>query len=115
VNNIAMAVAEQPAPANPPRDFPSPAEQSRLWADKAVAVAELVPAAERTDECATGCAAAKANVAELLERAGRLQEAQRHFAEAEQLAASVGFTAGVEQAAAGRARVQLELRKRQGG
>jgi hypothetical protein len=115
VNNIATSVAEQPPPPKPPRNFPSQAEQSRLWAEKAVAVAGRVAAADRTDECATGCAAAKANVAELLERAGRLQEAQRLFGEAGQLAASVGFAAGVEKAAAGRARVQLELRKRHGG
>jgi hypothetical protein len=115
VNNIATSVAEQPPPPKPPRNFPSPAEQSRLWAEKAVAVAARIPEPDRTDECATGCAAAKTNMAELLERAGRLQEAQRLFGEAEQLAASVEFAAGVEMAAAGRTRVQQELRKRHGG
>jgi hypothetical protein len=112
VNNIATSIAEQPAPPALPRNFPSQEEQSRLWAEKAIAVSERIVAPDRTDECSHGCAAAKVNIAELLERRGKLQEAQRLFGEAEGLASSVGFAAGVEVASSGRKRVQQEIRKR---
>jgi hypothetical protein len=112
VNNIATSIAEQPAPSEPPRNFLSQEEQARLWAEKAISVSEQIVPPDRTDECATGCATAKANIAELLERKGQLQDAQRLFRDAEEIASSVGFTEGVQIASSGRKRVLQELRKR---
>src|ERR1700759_104221 len=91
VNNLANSVAQQKSLANPPPNFPSFEQQAELWASKAISVAEAIPAVHRTDECTTGCATAKANLAELAERAGRFSEALRLFKDAERLSNTIGY------------------------
>lgn len=112
MNNIATSVAQQSPSASPPPNFPSPPEQAALWAQKAIDVSASVPDSERTDECSTGCATAKANLAELAERAGRLDEALRLFGEAEKISKEVEFTEGVNYGSLGRKRVQEKLKNR---
>jgi predicted TPR repeat methyltransferase len=112
VNNIATSIAEKSPSASAPPNFPSPPEQAALWAQKAIDVSETVPESERTDECSTGCATAKANLAELAERAGRFDEALRLFGEAEQISKDVAFAEGVNFASLGRKRVQETTKNR---
>jgi hypothetical protein len=109
VNNIASSLAEQRPLDDRPPNFLSFQEQALLWAEKAVAVAESIPAADRTDECTSGCATAKANMAELAERGGRLSDALALFKEAERLAKTIGFKEGEEVASSGRKRVHQTL------
>jgi hypothetical protein len=113
MNNMASAIAEQPTPPPSvplPKDFPSPSQQAEVWARQALQLAANIPVGDRNEECITGCATAKANIAELIERDGRLAEALKFFEEAENEAKSVGFSEGMQVAGEGKRRVQEAIK-----
>ena len=110
MNNLASSIAEQKPLAKPPPNFPSLDQQAALWANKAIGLAQTIPAADRTNECTTGCATAKANLAQLAERAGRFADAIRLFNDAEKLSRSAGFQEGIQMASSGGIRVEKALK-----
>jgi len=72
--------------------------------------AESIPASARTEECASGCATAKTNLAELAERGGKLADALALFNDAEGISKSIGFEEGTKMASSGRKRVQQAMK-----
>ncbi|KAF2674137.1 hypothetical protein BT63DRAFT_449125 [Microthyrium microscopicum] len=110
MNNLASAIAQMPAPTGVATDFPTPQRQAEMWAEKALVLADTIPAADRTDECTTGCATAKANLGELAEQAKRFPEALKLFKEAHELSRSVGFGEGVQMASLGQQRVERAIK-----
>ena len=114
MNNIAASLAQQLAPPPelaPPSDAPSafPATpvtraqlvaQGRVWAQRAVELADSMPAAERTSECIAGGLMALINLGQLYAMEGNEAEARKRFHDAEKRCKDVNLDEGVAKAKA---------------
>lgn len=101
MNNLATSLAQQRSPS-PSLSTPQPptqqdlTHQARLWATKALSLAQTIPKEDKTEECDIGCAVATHNLAEFAEMDGEVEEARRLYGEAVKMARSVGFEEGVK-------------------
>ena len=128
VNNISTCLVQQTPPpdssnaialSSAPTDFPVTKppprailiDQARQWAVKALAHAAVVPSADKTEECDSGCAVATHNLGEFYEMEGKIKEARQKYEEAASLAKSIGFAEGQTNARAGLKRLK-ELEKK---
>lgn len=98
MNNLATSLAQQRS-SSPSSQSPTQQDlthQARLWATKALSLAQTIPKEDRTEECDVGCAVATHNLAEFAEMDGEVQEARRLYGEAVVMARKVGFEEGVK-------------------
>lgn len=111
-----MALSEQkPSSALVPSSsskaaIPTPSdlrEQARLWAQRALTVAQSVSPPERTEECDFVCVIATQNLGELAEIAGNLESARELFTQALSLSKAAAFQDGIKQAMEALKRVQV--------
>lgn len=99
VNNLSISLAQQLPPLEPGQKSLSRemmVENARLWAQKALAVAEKITPPDRTDECDVGCAVATHNLGEFAEMDGNIKEARNRYAESKALAEVIGFQDGIQ-------------------
>lgn len=85
----------QDSPSGPVATKEQMVENARLWAQKALEIAESLHAPERNEECDVGCVVAMHNLGEFAEMRQDIGEAKRKYGEAVALARKVGFTEGV--------------------
>ncbi|PVH99565.1 hypothetical protein DM02DRAFT_528752 [Periconia macrospinosa] len=129
MNNIATCLAQQPLPKPPPPPTtpttntvipptpplqptrPQVIAQARTWAEKALSHADTIPAENRDEECATGCATATHNLGEFAEMEGRLQEARELYDRASRMAFRAGFKEGSVHAKEGLKRVDKKIKE----
>ena len=86
------------APSGPVATRESMIENARLWAEKALVLAQQIKPPQRTEECDVGCVVATHNMGELAEMAGDKDAAVRRYEEALSLSRGIGFQDGVEMA-----------------
>jgi tetratricopeptide (TPR) repeat protein len=85
-------------------------QQAKQWAEKALAMAQSIPAPERTEECDVACAVTTHNLAELAHVAGDDVTAKRLFQEAKTLSKAIGFEDGIKEAEIALKRFQVPIK-----
>ncbi|KAG9232585.1 hypothetical protein BJ875DRAFT_505907 [Amylocarpus encephaloides] len=99
MNNLATSLAQQvppPTPGQPPASRAEYVSNARAWAERALAVAEMITPPNRTEECDIGCATAIINLGNFAMMDGNIAEARKRFEEGRSLAEAIGFKEGVE-------------------
>ena len=81
--------------------------QAKLWAEKALAMAQTVQSPERTDECDIACAVTTHNLGELAHMSGDDVTARRLFQEAKTMSKAIGFEDGIKEATAALKRYEV--------
>ncbi|KAL9054879.1 MAG: hypothetical protein Q9162_003912 [Coniocarpon cinnabarinum] len=98
MNNIAAAIAQQRPTLEPGTPPPSPAQlrdSGRVWATRALELAEKIKPPTRDAECDRGCVVATHNLGEFAEMDGNVTEARERYEEAGSIAHAIGFEEGV--------------------
>lgn len=99
MNNLSISLALQNPP--PVGGIPSPSSTSqissaRTWAQKALAVHELLERSPtKTEECDQACAATRINLGEFAEMEGNIEEARRTYEQGVEFSQKVGFEEGI--------------------
>lgn len=98
MNNIAAALAQQRPVTEPGTPPPSPSQlrdSGRVWARRALELADNIKPPMRDEECDHGCVVATHNLGEFAEMDGNVAEARERYEQAGSIAHAIGFEEGV--------------------